>query len=58
MECWGTNLRKGYDSFSVPDMMFESGDKETCVMEVEELEIFAFYETLPDEDPEIPASVN
>lgn len=58
VECWGTNLRKGYDSFSVPDTTLESGDKETCVMEVEELEIPPFYETLPDEDPEIPASVN
>jgi hypothetical protein len=55
-ECWGSTLHKTYDRFSIPTTAIEDGDSTTCVMPVAELEIPEYQETLPDEDPTLPAN--
>lgn len=55
IECWGSNFVKGYDVLELPELRMESGDPTSCFGSPEQLEPPAFEESLPDEDPEIPA---
>lgn len=57
VECWGTTLHKSYDLLSVGMTNLESGDRESCGGNSDQLDPPPFYETLPNEDPEIPASL-
>ena len=55
-ECWSSNLLKGYERLAIPGMMTESGDATTCFNTPDDLEVPDFQESLPDEDPQIPAA--
>lgn len=55
VECWGGNFVKSFDIMETPDLRLESGDAASCFDVPDALDTPAVEETLPDEDPEIPA---
>ncbi len=55
VECWAGNFTKGYDMLETPGLRNDSGDASTCFGSPQDLETPAVEETLPDEDPAIPA---
>lgn len=57
VECWDSTFIKGYDALSAPELNFESGDATSCFGTPENLEVPEHQETLPNEDPEIPAAM-
>lgn len=54
-QCWDTGLIVGYEKLETPGWSNEEGTVETC-FDLPEMETPAFQESLPDEDPEIPAA--
>lgn len=54
-DCWDTNAITGFERQAVPDFSRDFGDPATCFAAPDKLDVPAFEETLPDEDPVIPA---
>lgn len=54
-DCWDTNAITGFERHAVPDFSRDFGDPAACFAAPEQLDVPAFEETLPDEDPAIPA---
>lgn len=55
-ECWNARLQKSYSRLSSPDGDITDGDRASCVHNTDDLEPPAFQDSLPDEDPQIPAA--